>query len=545
MDRPRQHDIDELAQRVLRNALPPSWISNDQSKNDYAKDYLYEIGEQGSLTGTSFFVQLKGQDRVALSPDGKTVKFYLKIKHATYYLDKVKDLPVFLVVVDVNQEKGWWLFLQPALEADQSWRSKKSVPLQIPIANDLSQIDLLREAIEEAKKWIRTHHPAAIHEAIAAEKERVKRLDPRFESKVSFLDNLLMFEMSPREEVPITLTFSASNQEQVSKLGDLIDRGAVVAFKPGEVAVKGTKLLERLETEGGHLQCSLTLDGTLSLTAKDPGGKELGQLADLPGTIRGGRKELRYEGGIPNSPLSIGLGPIAIGMGGAVDFNLNLRKWTNQRLLQLAYFDKINNFLQVLAAAATVHVQCQYDGNDLFGFERPFEANDIIRPLSKYTAALAKARRVCEHCRINPTWSVSSFDYEAQQASEELFAILFGDGWVEAVPRLRLRMTADSKSFRFDQASGTQTPRSTFVSANGFCKFMGETLDLGRIVYEYTETTIALKSHDRNGTPKRPTKKKVGSVKFEVVGTENSVKKIRAGTPNDAPSRWTGYQPDA
>ena len=52
MKRHRTHQIDDLAQRVLRDALHPSWVLNEQH-NDYGKDYLVEIGEDnGDLTGS-------------------------------------------------------------------------------------------------------------------------------------------------------------------------------------------------------------------------------------------------------------------------------------------------------------------------------------------------------------------------------------------------------------------------------------------------------------------------------------------------------------
>src|SRR5258707_530073 len=101
------HQTDDLAQRILRDALPPSWVVNEQGK-DYGKDYLVEIGEDnGDLTGSSFYVQLKGHEHAELSADGTLVKQSLESKHASYYFDKVKDLPVFLVVVDVAKKKAW------------------------------------------------------------------------------------------------------------------------------------------------------------------------------------------------------------------------------------------------------------------------------------------------------------------------------------------------------------------------------------------------------------------------------------------------------
>ena len=115
MKKPRSHQIDELAQRFFRNALPTAWTYNEQHR-DYGKDYLVEIGDDDDeQTGLSFLVQLKGQEKVKSTADGSNVKFSLKNKHAAYYLDKIRDLPVFLVVVDVNSRKGWYGFVQRKL----------------------------------------------------------------------------------------------------------------------------------------------------------------------------------------------------------------------------------------------------------------------------------------------------------------------------------------------------------------------------------------------------------------------------------------------
>jgi len=147
MNKHRTLQIEDLAQRMFRDALPPAWVPNEQHK-DYGKDYLVEIGEHnGDLTGSSFFVQLKGQEAVEMTGDGSQVKFPLETKYAAYYVDKIKDLPVFLVVVDVNAKRGWYHFLQPGLEADQSWRKQKSVTIYLPASNDLADTPKLRRAV--------------------------------------------------------------------------------------------------------------------------------------------------------------------------------------------------------------------------------------------------------------------------------------------------------------------------------------------------------------------------------------------------------------
>jgi len=158
MKRPMTHQIDERAQRVFKDALPPAWVVNEQP-NDYGKDYLVEISEDdGTLTGDSFFVQLKGQNSATIKHDEKTVTYVLETKYSTYYLDKVRDIPVFLFVVDVSQKDGWWLFHQESLKSDPTWRDFKSRTLRLPLKNRLNDTHAIRKAVANAKKWMRRNH---------------------------------------------------------------------------------------------------------------------------------------------------------------------------------------------------------------------------------------------------------------------------------------------------------------------------------------------------------------------------------------------------
>lgn len=152
MNKHRTHQIDDLARRVFADALSPTWTHNEHN-HDYGKDYLVEIGDDdGEQTGLNFFVQLKGQEEVEFTTDGSRVKFALETMHAAYYADKVKDLPVFLVVVDVNKKKGWFQFLQPGLAKDRSWRKQKTVTVYLPAEHDLTDSGKLRHAVETAKR---------------------------------------------------------------------------------------------------------------------------------------------------------------------------------------------------------------------------------------------------------------------------------------------------------------------------------------------------------------------------------------------------------
>ncbi|HUB27915.1 MAG TPA: DUF4365 domain-containing protein, partial [Tepidisphaeraceae bacterium] len=125
MKRPLQHQIDELAQRVFKAALPPGWVHREQ-KPDYGIDYLVEVAdERGKLTGLQFAVQLKGKKHLDRSKSHATVS--VECKHLAYYTDQCRA-PVFLFAVDVTNGDGYWCFLQKhMLEELNDWRSKRKI----------------------------------------------------------------------------------------------------------------------------------------------------------------------------------------------------------------------------------------------------------------------------------------------------------------------------------------------------------------------------------------------------------------------------------
>jgi len=527
------HQIDDLAQRVLRDALPPTWVLNDQH-NDYGKDYLIEIGEDnGDLTGSSFYVQLKGQKKVRISADGTLVKFSLKSKHARYYLDKIKDLPVFLVVVDVNQKKGWWLFLQPMLELDQTWRKKGSISLSLSAATDIADTGSLHEAVDKAKKWMRQHHPESIHDSVVAHKERISHGDPRFDVAVSLVNDQPTFKLLPKEKVPLTFSFTGDSEEIGRKVNELIDKGALVAFHPGEVKITGSRLFEHIEHTGCLIQAAINLTGTITLACRDPEGRELARLSDVPGRYTGGRKELWFEGKFTNSPLTIKLGPLAKGIGGVVTLNLNLHKWDGRPLNQLPYFDQLYQFFHTLPKSTETEINCQQDGNQVFSVTLPMEKQPFAEPFAHYLTALSKARQVAQRFNVNPAWTVEAFGREAQEDAEQLYAIFFQDGWIKRMPNVKLTASCIRKTFRFDVARQARKPGLMRLTSPSTYLFLGETIEVGQLVEEYTDMSVKIirrKPRPLKGKGKGRKKKKGGinasrsrTVKIVLVGSQKTI----------------------
>ncbi len=534
MKRPLSHQIDGRARPILLDALPSSWIANSHDI-DYGKDYLVEIGENnGDLTGSSFYIQLKGKAKATFTADGTAIKLKLESKYATYYLDKIKDLPVFLVVVDVKLKKGRWLFLQPWLQKNQAWRTQDSITVDIPIGNDLSDTGTFRSAVEAAKRWMQENHDTSIHNAVTAHKRRLAATDPRFDVGVSLINDEPVFRLLAKEKVSITL--AATNDGAKSKLKELLNKGSLVSFQPGELKIAGSKLFEPIAERGGSLQARTKITGEVVLICQGSKGQEIARIEHIPGSFTGGKSELWFDGEVANSPLSLRMGPVAPNIGGSIQINLELQKWDGQPLTKLGHFDRINRFYQALPNSESMLVQFQQDGNEVFSIKQPVGREPLVTQAAGYLEALWKARQVAKKFQVEPTFKLDDCDDDALNTAEELYAIFFEDGWTQRTPSVRFTADCIRETFIFDAVEQIRESRFVTLTSTGSYPFFGETIEVGRLSHCYSDVLVqviddgspASIAAPKRKKPKKGSASNASKVKIAVVGSKDSVLRIRS-----------------
>lgn len=136
MKRPKQHEIDTQAQRILQSKIPPNWVLREQHP-DYGIDYEIEVFNKDNPTGIWFRIQLKGTEQCHESEDSISIPF--ETDKIEYYLSKV-PFPVFLFVVQVQKKEIYWLFLQKYANEilrveNPEWMKQTSVTIKIPKTN--------------------------------------------------------------------------------------------------------------------------------------------------------------------------------------------------------------------------------------------------------------------------------------------------------------------------------------------------------------------------------------------------------------------------
>lgn len=105
MNRPRQHVLESISDRKLRNLIPDEWVIR-KLESDYGIDYMVEIFEGGFSTGNMFFIQLKGTDKNEEKKD--EIKYQVKIKHLKYY--NTIPNPILFMIYSTKADAFWGIW---------------------------------------------------------------------------------------------------------------------------------------------------------------------------------------------------------------------------------------------------------------------------------------------------------------------------------------------------------------------------------------------------------------------------------------------------
>jgi hypothetical protein len=143
-----QHIIDEDAQRIFQTYFNKrNGFLARKLPEDYGIDYIVElIDDQGQTSGISFYVQLKGTEKIKLKKNFIALSF----KKSTLNLYSRHLYPTFIIIIDVINKQGYWHNSFDLIdELDQRnpyWRNKpeKTVTIYIPLKQDFSISELIK-----------------------------------------------------------------------------------------------------------------------------------------------------------------------------------------------------------------------------------------------------------------------------------------------------------------------------------------------------------------------------------------------------------------
>ena len=294
MQRHRSHVVEEKAEQLFREFLPPErWIINTVHR-DYGKDFTVELVDNEMASGTNFWVQLKGQSKVRRLKNGN-VSFKMESKHVDYF--KKLGEPIFLVVVDTTKRTGYWLFLQEHISKlipRHESTVQRSFSLEISADSVLANEAGFRSAVQRALGYMARR---SLKQGILAAQDLFKEIDPRFDVAVTATSQGETIQVTPNEHVSISLKFG-DDFVRSGRYKEAFGRGLPVQLGPGDVTVEGSPLVEKMFGEvaerNGQFHPSHFSHGYVRLTHFGSEDRQIGRSHDIDCEYSGGTEEVRY-----------------------------------------------------------------------------------------------------------------------------------------------------------------------------------------------------------------------------------------------------------
>ena len=508
--RPRQHEIDELAQRAFRKSLPASWVVNPFT-TDYAKDYIVEIVEKTQLTGTLFIVQLKGKESLPRQRGKNFVSVGIDYEHLRYYLNDV-PLPVFIVAVDVSSGKAYFEFAQRQTPRD--FKAKGRASYRIPISNRLADTAKVIAAVHSAWDFMRDKYPGSLAAAAKVRQDQLKKLDPRLECNVTLRDGKEHIEFRALEPIDIKVSFLGSKKAVAATQAMLIGEGKPAkAHRNLKIKIEGSPIFDMHGGSVAQLSFSPQLPIEVRIFARS---SKLGaaELPEFRGKLAGGTKQQRFEGSLPNCPISCKLHVESTesnkGTGG-LTWKWDSREWDNARLVLLPWLDQIWSFLtSIVERDATLGFQVFTAGTKLLEATPSASPTNLtsLRELLPYVETLRKARHVCRLINLDPRLPALLSDRDFEDI-EELFNLVTTGRYVQRSTftlSFNVDRLAEEQQKGFRQGDGVVTQRFAeakynflglqFDFSDAFVEFFGwERADISsRVVSRKPATAIRLEN---------------------------------------------------
>jgi hypothetical protein len=271
-----------------------------------------------------------------------------------------------------------------------------------------------------------------------------------------------------------------------------VDRGLPVTFAPGEATFTGSPILEEFAEKGGTLRFSHDFEGTATLVCLTPDDQEVHRWDDLPGIYEGGTKEHRFKSTLRNAPFTFEFGPIGKDLAGSIKFTADPKVWVNQRLRTASYFEKTYTFFKRLVENPRLCIEGQQDGNRFFRVTAKMVEVERMQPFVRFLEIVAKARRVAEHCAIDPICTEDNLKRkDSLQDIEITHDVLFEDGYKYKYANVDVEVSfLTSEAAKITEAERELHDLVLYTNEDYSYKFMDIPITMGILAVCLTDTKM-------------------------------------------------------
>ena len=489
----RSSEIDEQAQQFLRAQIGLPFFRVREWRPDTFLDYVIESVEQGEPTGVFSFIQLKGQANVTVV--GGEIAYALPTKHLDYY-DARMALPVWLVLVDVTNQRGYFLFVQEWLDRHVTGRLKdqETVTLKIPTSNDLTILPMFRERHAAAVRYMHAKHPGSVEDAINGVVRDWEKLDPRFSVTMHVSGPWRRLEFRAKE--PVRIDVKPKRPEATAKLEQLQSVGQRAVFGPDEVSLEGTPLFARMEKAAVTLEPAQSAPAELIVSEKSTG-----LLFTAQGRAAVGAAGVTFEGGPLGGPLTMwmtirrdsekqqDIGEVRL----AWDFSV----WVGRSVAQIAHASTLRDFAGAVVAQRTLEAELRINGERITvgvfvpGVPTPHELG--IRDMSGLlNEARVIAQKLGKDFRVPDMQAINDED---RDTIETCFDLLNSGSHTVVAKEITIRSTYRARQDEEIPELLKRDPKPAPLEVtfpNQPFRLFGEVFSLGAITFRFESATIEI-----------------------------------------------------
>lgn len=416
-----QSEIDETAQRILKEQLAGLWTVRDRPP-DVHIDYEIEHKSGGEPTALTLYVQLKGQRKLEVVNGCAVVR--IKTKHLLYW--QTTRRPVMLVRTDTTQRKSYFLFVQQWLRettTSEALARQSSHRLRIPLANDLGTPDLFLTASRRADRYLRDLHSTSPEQAIASVERELEALDRRFRISLTATKDQRHYSIHPdgSERVELKLTMPALTPDQRRRADDAFGWGKPSKIVAHNVRIEGSPLFEHLTGKPNRFELDLagtTRPAELRLTA----GLGEQRTLDIPGMLSAGPAGLAFT---PQAGLTIGA-ELALPLQARIDgvgkitFTTNADAWCGQRLLSIQSLEKIAGFAQAATTTKDLATELRIGPVGMLRSRKAFRSAGLFETIAWWSGLLVEAAEAAILFGLDPVVpDLASMSDESIAATQE------------------------------------------------------------------------------------------------------------------------------
>lgn len=485
--------IDEAATRIVKNCLTKSegFILRDQVP-DYFVDYEIEIATGGWPSGTRILAQQKGSHKGNFK-SGSIIHDF-EVKDLIYWIDNCQQLPVLLIVVDVEKEVGYYLFVHRW--ADQihgdAWRGQKTKRVEIPLDNRLDEIERFKEAVDEAVASLKERFPGSVPSAAKAKANSLERIDPRFCVSTNYVDGVESHSLEPASE-PVTLNLQVSGESSVKRLQELYEFGAKAEFPGEDFTISGSPLFD--DSDASKLEIGSPPNTIEAHFVSTNDGKTIWQ---LDCGISRGKKGVKFTTDTRRYPIHFDLrmeDPRGSGSYSATDLKLRFRMglWNGKPLLALPYLRQVRLLTEALANNVGLRLDFMIDGNTIMsGTLNRFFDDETMRHLHYLCEVLEAAQSIARMRKREGLVfsSLDDFDWESSKSILRADKLIKGDSIVTDFSQGTVSTTVLCDDL--EKLSGLESPAPLRILNRESVSLLGEEIIIGTIARTMTSATIQI-----------------------------------------------------